>query len=425
MKSKTSITVLLISLSFIAVSQTESPPTTDELRTLDDYISYGVLHNAELAASFEEYKAALEEIPQAQSLDDPMFTYGYLARQSDMQMSQMMGIMQTFPWLGTIEARTYTASARAKAALKRFESAKLKLLQQVKDNFHEYTYLATATEIARENLELLTHFEEVARTKYRTSTTSHPDIIRAQIELAFIEDVLKSLEQLREPMTAKINAVLNRPAGSELPWPAKEKLVQIHIERQQVIEMLINANPELAELDWQIEASKSEIELAKKKFYPNIGVGIEWTGFERSGGNSGRDAMAIMFQMNIPLWRDRYKAAEQQAKAAARKIEYQKIDSKNKIIAQALNALYEIDDSRRKFNLYDQTLVPKAQELVQASESAYRAGTIDFLSLIDSQRMLLQYKLDYERSVTNYQQKLAELEVLIGKELQNPTKFNK
>ncbi|MFA7485001.1 MAG: TolC family protein, partial [Phycisphaerae bacterium] len=360
----------------------------------------------------------------ARALDDPMFTYGYVARQSDMQMNQMMGIMQTFPWLGTIEARTDTASARANAARKRFEAAKLKILQQVKDNFYEYTYLATATEIARENLELLTNFEEVARTKYKTAIASHPDIIRAQIELASIEDILKSLEQLREPMTAKINALLNRPASSELPWPAKEKLVQIHIERQQIIEMLINANPELAELDWQIEASKSEIELAKKKFYPNIGVGVEWTGFERSGESSGRDSIAIMFQMNIPLWRQSYKAAEQQAKAMARKIEYQKTDSENKIIAQTFNVLYEIDDSRRKFNLYGQTLIPKSQELVQASESAYRAGTIDFLSLIDSQRMLLQYKLDYERSITNYQQKIAELEMLIGKDLQNPTRFN-
>ncbi|MFB0551809.1 MAG: hypothetical protein ACETWQ_00710, partial [Phycisphaerae bacterium] len=45
------------------------------------------------------------------------------------------------------------------------------------------------------------------------------------------------------------------------------------------------------------------------------------------------------------------------------------------------------------------------------------AGTIDFLSLIDAQRMLLKYELDYERAVTNNQQKLAELEMLVGAEL--------
>lgn len=68
-------------------------------------------------------------------------------------------------------------------------------------------------------------------------------------------------------------------------------------------------------------------------------------------------------------------------------------------------------------HLYGDVLVSKAEELVQASETAYKAGTIDFLSLIDAQRMLLKYELDYERAVTNNQQKLAELEMFVGTEL--------
>jgi len=62
-------------------------------------------------------------------------------------------------------------------------------------------------------------------------------------------------------------------------------------------------------------------------------------------------------------------------------------------------------------------LVSKAEELVWASEEAYRSGAIDFLSLIDAQQMLLKYTLDHERAITNNQQKLAELEMLIGREL--------
>lgn len=409
------ILFLLVSISpLIASNETND---SNSLKTLADYLNYAILNNAQLKAQFEDWKAALEKIPQAKALEDPKFTYGYYMRQSDMQMNQMMGIMQMFPWLGTIEARTDVASAKAKSARQRFEAAKLKLVQQVKESYYEYTYLAVATDVAKENLELLIHFEEVARTKYTTAAATHPDIIRAQVELATIEDVLKSLEKLREPMTAKLNAILNRPADSNLPWPKKEQFVQIHIERQNIIEMLIQANPELAELDWEIEAAKSDIELAKKKFYPDLGVGVEWTQFEKSGGNSGRDAVALMFQINLPLWRDSYKAGENQARAMARKAQYQKTDVENKKIADAVGVLYDLDDSQRKINLYSQTLIPKTEELVQASESAYKSGTVDFLSLIDSQRMLLQYRLDYERSVTNYQQKLAELEMLIGKEL--------
>jgi len=124
-----------------------------------------------------------------------------------------------------------------------------------------------------------------------------------------------------------------------------------------------------------------------------------------------------MFSINIPLWRDSYKAAEQQAKANVRKIQEQRTDIENKILSRVFEVLYDIEDSQRKMHLYGDVLVSKAEELVQASETAYKAGMIDFLSLIDAQRMLLKYELDYERAVTNSQQKLAELEMLVGTEL--------
>ena len=52
--------------------------------------------------------------------------------------------------------------------------------------------------------------------------------------------------------------------------------------------------------------------------------------------------------------------------------------------------------------------------MLQASEVAYQAGTLDFLSLIDAQQTLLNFELLYERSVTNNLQSLAQLEMLAG-----------
>ncbi|MBL7106770.1 MAG: TolC family protein [Phycisphaerae bacterium] len=416
------LVVLVVSISPVVASH--RPNDTNDLQTLPDYLRFASLNNAELKAKFEGWKAALEQVPQAKALDDPKFTYSYFIEEVETRVGPQrnkFGIMQVFPWFGKIEARTGVAAAKAKAARQRYEANKLKLFWQVKDAFYEFTYLATAIDIAKENLELLQHFEEVALTKYRASAATHPDIIRAQIELAKLEDVLKSLEQLKEPTVAKLNSVLNRPSATKLAWPKKESAREVQLNRQYVIELLIKNNPQLSELNWEVEAAKAEVELAKKKFYPDIGVGVDWIqtdGAAASGvRDSGKDPVVLMFSMNIPLWRDSYKAAERQAKANVRKNQQQKIDTENKTIAQAIKVLYNVEDSQRKIHLYGDILVSKAQELVHASESAYRAGTIDFLSLIDAQRMLLRYTLDHERAVTNNQQKLAELEMLIGTEL--------
>ena len=131
-----------------------------------------------------------------------------------------------------------------------------------------------------------------------------------------------------------------------------------------------------------------------------------------------RSSKSMMFSMNIPLWRDKYKAAERQSKANVRRSEYEKTEVVNETAAKAVRVLYDVEDSQRKISLYGDILVAKAKELVETSESAYRAGEVDFLSLIDAQRMLLRYKLDHARAITDNQQKIAELEALIGTELQ-------
>jgi len=150
-------------------------------------------------------------------------------------------------------------------------------------------------------------------------------------------------------------------------------------------------------------------------------VGLDWiqTDEARMSGvsDSGRDPVVLMFSMNLPIWRESYKAAERQAKANVRKISHKKVEAENTLLAQAVRVLYDFEDSDRKARLYEDTLIPKAEELLQASEEAYQGGTVDFLSLLDAQRTLLKFELQHERAITDSQQKLAELEMLAGGEL--------
>jgi len=196
---------------------------------------------------------------------------------------------------------------------------------------------------------------------------------------------------------------------------------QGQVERRQVIKMLKVQNPELQAFDFELEEAKSRVKLVAKRFWPDIGVGVDWiqTDEARMGGvgDSGRDPIILMFTLNLPIWRENYTAAQQQAEANVRRASQQRTQAENTIIARAERALYDFDDSVRKIKLYGDVLVSKAEELLVASETAYKAGMIDFLSLINAQQRLLEYQLLYERAVTDNQQKLAELEMLVGTEL--------
>ena len=179
-------------------------------------------------------------------------------------------------------------------------------------------------------------------------------------------------------------------------------------------------NPELAGLNFEAMAAKSKVKLAEKSFYPDVGIGVQFEQMRRPGGNtqdSGKDAVLLLFSLNVPLWQDNYRGGQRQAVAEATSIEQQKVEVENSILAKAAQVYYEYNDSIRKIRLYRDKLLPKAEELLLASETAYRGGTVDFLSLIDAQRTLLDYRLSYQRVLADNRQKLAELEMLAGTEL--------
>ncbi len=269
------ILVLGIAAGFIAGAERPAVDANTP-ETLPEYLQYAALHSAALRAAFEQWKAALEQIPQAKALPDPRFNYGYFIEEVETRVGpqqQRVGITQVFPWFGTIEARTDAAAAEAKAAGRRFEAARLQLFYQVKDAFYEYLYLRRAIQIAEENLELTRHFEEVARAKYIAAAAGHPDIIRAQVQLAILEDKLKELQELRAPIVARLNAVLNRPAGTPLPWPQRPETPRVDVQPAGLFELLKRQNPQLEAKEFELSGALSRIDLARKKFYPDIGVG--------------------------------------------------------------------------------------------------------------------------------------------------------
>jgi outer membrane protein, heavy metal efflux system len=386
--------------------------------TLKDYVGYAEAHNAGLKSSYQQWVAATEEVVQAKTLPDPQLTYGYYMPPSDKSEKQIVGVTQLFPWFGKMNARTDAAVKNAEAAKQKYQAARLLLLKDVKSAFYEYTYLAKATGIASANLELLTKFEEITRIKYIAAETGHPEVARAQVETAKMGNLLKGLEQLREPTVSKLKAALNLPAEMNLPWPEQEDFEPMPLDYELLVNLLRQKNPELAGLNFEAMAAKSKVELAEKNFYPDVGIGLQFEQSKRPGGSgstqdSSRDTM-LMLSLNLPLWQDSYRSEQRRAAAKATSIEQQRVEAENSILAKVSQAYYEYNDSIRKIQLYRETLIPNAEEQLRSSEAAYGNGSADFISLIDSQRTLLDYRLSYQRALADNRQKMAELEMLAG-----------
>lgn len=77
-------------------------------------------------------------------------------------------------------------------------------------------------------------------------------------------------------------------------------------------------------------------------------------------------------------------------------------------------AAFKFRDAQRKIVLYRDALIPKADENLKVIRRSYQANKSDFLSLIDAERVLLEFQLTYQRATADREQGLSTVEKLVG-----------
>lgn len=86
-----------------------------------------------------------------------------------------------------------------------------------------------------------------------------------------------------------------------------------------------------------------------------------------------------------------------------------------------LGELYaEVGRARRLTTLYRGTIIPQAEMTLASALSAYRLGGVDFMTLLDDQMAVNNYRQALFQLEAAHGQVLAELEMLVGQELLNP-----
>jgi outer membrane protein, heavy metal efflux system len=407
-------------------------PALGEGSTLDDYLAYAALNNPQLEAAFNRWKAVLEMVLPARTLPDPRFNYGYFIQEVETRVGPQehrIGLSQMFPWFGKLKLRGEAALEGADAAQQQYEAAKLKLFDEVKQAYFELYYLGRSIGITEQNVELLKYFEEVARSKYEAGTALHADVIKAQVELDRLRDRLRTLQDVKQPTLARLNAALNRPSDAMLPWPTNFPPAQLSTNTPALVRRLVESNPELKSLDFLAAKEKTNIALAKKEFYPDVNLGVDYveTGPARMAGvpDSGKDPVMAGFSINLPLWREKYRAEVREAESRYTATQQERQDRANLLTTDLKLALFKYQDAERKMALYRDSLVPKADENVKVIQRSFEAGKADFLSLIDAERVLLEFQLTYERAVADREEGLSKVERLVGGESSALTPANR
>jgi len=393
---------------------------------LGEYLIYAALHNPGLKSAFYNWQAALEKEGIVEALPDPKISYGYYIENVETRVgpqNQKFGIKQSVPWFGTLGAKGDIAFEAANMAYRKLQKTRLELSYKVKKAYYDYWLLGREIQLTEENMELLRFWESVARTRYKVAQQKHHIVIKAQVELGKLEDKLRTLENMLQPVSARLRSALNLPDSIQLPIPAAITDNESFADRDKIIALVLDYNPDLKSIEHLIEKEKAGVRLAGKSWLPNFTFGLDYIETGKAPNSAtdenGKDPLIVSFSLNLPLWFGKNKSKQDEAKARYKSAQYKLSDTRNMLIELAEKLIFEYDDALRKIRLYRDGLVPKAEESLNATFTAYQAGNTDFLNLLDTQRQLLNFQLMLDRARRNQAVKKAELEVISGENLTN------
>lgn len=385
-----------------------APPTTR-----DEYLRLAFARNAGLRAAFERWRAALERVPQARSLEDPALTFEYFTEQVDTRYQ--FGIVQMFPALGVRRLRQDREASEARAAMHAFDAERFALFGRVVRAVHEYGYLAQETEATADTLSLLASLEESAAARYRSGESSLGEWTRTQIERERMAAQLAMLRDKRALESSGLAALLNLPAGNEpLPWPKLESLAPDTLDEAPLLALLEDLNPELKAAAAEIDAARQGRDLIRRSGWPAPMLGVNAMVMPGMEGGGGETDVSLMAGISVPLWRGRIRAGVREAAAQIRAAEQERDELRNRVRNELAMAVFQFRDAARRVELYRNSLIPAAERALEAERQAYAAGQSDVAGLIEAQRSVLEFRLLAARAEADREIAMADVGCCVG-----------
>jgi len=131
--------------------------------------------------------------------------------------------------------------------------------------------------------------------------------------------------------------------------------------------------------------------------------------------------LSMMFGFSVPITAGSKQKAMQREAEAMRAASAADLSSVKADTRGRLGELYaEVRRTESLGALYRQTVLPQADAAAASALGAYRAGTVDFMTLLDSQMSAARYRRELVQLDAEQGKALAELEMLTAAPLLDP-----
>ncbi len=383
--------------------------------TSDSLVRLAIQCSAMQKAIVARWQAQKHRVEFADSWADPTIKLGVAPNTfsgSEFDDGYIVEFSQLLPWPGVLSLRQEVAVAQADVLEARRSQDQIVLARDVRLRIAQWQYHLQLLAINQRHQTLWQTFLAVVQAKYAAGTADKSAVLQATHQHHSLLQEAIELTATVERDASQLKRLLNLPFDSNVSidqLPVVFNYVLQGTEINKVVARLAT-QAGIKALVAQKRHKKLELELAEKDRYPSFSVSTRYNSLWAK--DEQRWVVGVGF--NIPLDFGKRSAREDSLRAEQNALRWQQQDLLIELREQMVQAHSFFVQSQSVHQLYQNDLLPLADENLITARNEYQSGEGDFLSLLTAQQQALTTERKAQIAIRDQQAHFANLTAAAG-----------
>jgi len=396
-------TLSLLSI-FISLLLGASDEHVDSLLLLDDLLEEAKANNPELRALWADREAAESKISWFSYVPDPVVSAEYGDNM------KMYSIAQQLPFPSKIGRRLDLARNETDYFELLYVGRMQSIIREVKKDYAALLLLHGRISVTEKSVAFLRQIHNVARHKYSINEATQVEVLMVQVRLAQVENQRALLQDDLEIIQAHLNFLLNREPDERLARPSEPSEIVDTLALSDLYAMAEANQPQLRASEIKQSEAELKLSMARQTYLPDIMFKYTLEQMDVGVNNN-----KYMVGLTVPLWfLDKQQKSVREASARLQSATARHELAENSTRLAVKQAKTKIEKYQQTIDLYRNAVLPQARTALKSALSAYEVGRIDFQTLLESERLLVETEFQYEEARANLFTAMAELAEIIG-----------
>jgi outer membrane protein, heavy metal efflux system len=418
-------------LEAITSEPASSPADLAGPQPVEAYIHRALAENRTVQAAFHNVQSLKYRLPQVTTLDDPVASNVVFPIPSVAPQYSLMGynpynltLAQQFPWFGTLRLRGKVAERDVQVALAELAAAQLDSVAAVKRAYCNLYAATKADEILVENRKILEDFRAIARQRLENGG-SQQDVLRAELLITELDRERATNQQAIAAARASLARQIHVPPDSELQTLPELPRASVPTELDRLGSLALATRPELQGRLAAVARDDQAVELAKKRFYPNITLGLTYMDMEKTNAEtpktaSGQPNVGLFVGFNLPVHHAKYQAGVLEAKERARADGKLYEAQRDEAFSEIQDFMVQAKVQENVLSLLQDSIEPRTRQTLELARSDYAKANVDYATVLSALREVLQVQLQVAQVTAELGKALAGLERAVGRHINEP-----